>query len=143
MRHSTFFAAFIMLSASHTAAFAQSGPATLPPMADSEPAPLLRILPVPAASSDDTVIQIGAVSEIATRAAMPNVRVFENFDDRSELTRADKAAIEAEIAFRFGKTPRITSPQTGLQFTPDLTMVLKPLQSAGKLRNTDSALFDQ
>lgn len=123
----------ILLTATLAApAFAQD---TLPP-APTEATPQLRIAPQVLPKFDDTIIELGAVETIAAPTTIiTDARIFSRFDGAAPLSRMDRAEIEAEIAARFGKTKPVSTAQTGLVFEPDLTMVFKPLEAAGRLRD--------
>lgn len=124
-------AALLLATLAAGPAFAQD---TLP-AAPTESAPLLRIAPQAAPDFDDTVIELGADTEMTAAAiTMTDVRIFARFDGSAPLSRMDRAEIEAEIAARFGRTDRLQPVQTGVVFAPDLSMVLKPFEREGVLR---------
>ena len=106
-----------------------------------EPVPLSRPAPAPTV---EPVIMLGERPDSAARTLAPVSRVFADIPAGAELDRMQRAAIDAEIAARFGRRTAPPRPRAqivdGFVFEPDVTMLLKPTDTSGLFRSTETRL---
>ena len=129
--------ALALLAATCVPASAQTPEIFVLDVMPSEPAPMARTAPrLPA----EPVIMIGDAATEPVADASPIDRVFADLPGDGTITRAERDAIDAEIAARFGRRVAPPQPVSGFVFAPDVSMLLKPTDSSGLFRSEDTRL---